>query len=34
LEATLAANRVKLIALTPDFDNPTGVSMPLPSRRK
>src|SRR5207245_1772276 len=34
LEATLAANRVKLILLTPDFQNPTGISMPLASRRK
>ena len=34
MEATLAANRVKLILLTPDFQNPTGVSMPLASRRK
>ena len=34
LDATLAANRVKLIALTPDFQNPTGISMPLASRRK
>jgi 2-aminoadipate transaminase len=34
LEATLAANRVKLIVLTPDFQNPTGASMPLASRRK
>ena len=34
LEATLAANRVKLILLTPDFQNPTGVSMPLAARRK
>jgi len=34
LEATLAANRVKLIVLTPDFQNPTGVSIPLPARRK
>src|SRR6266566_1283977 len=34
LEATLAANRVKLIVLTPDFQNPTGTSMPLVSRRK
>src|SRR6202158_724023 len=34
LEATLAANRVKLIVLTPDFQNPTGISMPLASRRK
>src|SRR5258705_5087927 len=34
LEATLAANRVKLIVLTPDFQNPTGTSMPLVSRRE
>jgi 2-aminoadipate transaminase len=34
LEATLAANRVKLIVLTPDFQNPTGTSMPLAQRRK
>lgn len=34
LEATLAANRVKLIVLTPDFHNPTGTSMPIASRRK
>src|SRR6201984_2776310 len=34
MEATLAANRVKLIVLTPDFHNPTGTSMPLASRRK
>jgi 2-aminoadipate transaminase len=34
LEATLAANRVKLIVLTPDFQNPTGASMPLASRRR
>ncbi len=34
LEATLAANRVKLIVLTPDFQNPTGTSMPLASRGK
>ena len=34
LEATLAANRVKLMVLTPDFQNPTGVSIPLASRRK
>lgn len=34
LEATLTANRVKLIVLTPDFQNPTGVSMPLASRRR
>jgi 2-aminoadipate transaminase len=34
LESTLAANRVKLIILTPDFQNPTGTSMPLASRRR
>jgi DNA-binding transcriptional MocR family regulator len=34
LEATIAANRVKLIVLTPDFQNPTGASIPLASRRK
>jgi len=34
LEATLAANRVKLMVLTPDFQNPTGTSIPLASRRK
>jgi 2-aminoadipate transaminase len=34
LEATLAANRVKLMVLTPDFQNPTGTSMPMDSRRK
>src|SRR5246500_4180799 len=34
MEATLAANRVKLIVLTPDFHNPTGTSMPLASRPK
>jgi 2-aminoadipate transaminase len=34
LEATLAANRVKLMVLTPDFQNPTGTSMPLASRRR
>ena len=34
LEATLAANRVKLIVLTPDFQNPTGTSMTVDSRRK
>jgi 2-aminoadipate transaminase len=34
LEATLAANRVKLIVLTPDFQNPTGASMALASRRR
>jgi DNA-binding transcriptional MocR family regulator len=34
LEATLAANRVKMLLLTPDFQNPTGTSMPLASRRR
>ena len=34
LEAMLAANRVKLLVLTPDFHNPTGMSMPLASRRR
>jgi 2-aminoadipate transaminase len=34
LEATLAANRVKLLVVTPDFHNPTGMSLPLASRRK
>jgi len=34
LESTLAANRVKLLVLTPDFQNPTGTSMPLASRRR
>jgi 2-aminoadipate transaminase len=34
MEATLAANRVKLIVLTPDFQNPTGTSMSLASRRR
>jgi 2-aminoadipate transaminase len=34
LESTLAANRVKLLILTPDFHNPTGTSMPVASRRR
>lgn len=34
LESTLAANRVKLLVLTPDFHNPTGTSMPIASRRR
>src|SRR4030088_2094840 len=34
LEATLADNRVKLIIMTPDFQNPTGTSMSLASRRR
>src|SRR5437667_8608019 len=34
LEATLAANRVKLIVLTPDFQTPTGTALPVASRRR
>jgi 2-aminoadipate transaminase len=34
LEATLAANRVKLMIVTPDFHNPTGTTLSLESRRK
>jgi 2-aminoadipate transaminase len=34
LESTLANNRVKLLILTPDFQNPTGTSMPVASRRR
>jgi 2-aminoadipate transaminase len=34
LEATLLANRVKLMVLTPDFQNPTGTSLSLAARRK
>jgi len=34
LEQMLAANRVKLMFLTPDFHNPTGLSMPLAARRR
>jgi 2-aminoadipate transaminase len=34
LESTLANNRVKLLVLTPDFQNPTGTSMPVASRRR
>ena len=34
LESTLSNNRVKLLVLTPDFQNPTGTSMPLASRRR
>ena len=30
----LANNRVKLLVLTPDFQNPTGTSMPVASRRR
>jgi 2-aminoadipate transaminase len=34
LEATLAANRVKLIVLTPDFQNPTGTTLSVAARRR
>jgi DNA-binding transcriptional MocR family regulator len=34
LEATLAANRVKLIVVTPSFQNPTGTTMSLDARRR
>jgi 2-aminoadipate transaminase len=34
VEATLLANRVKLMVLTPDFHNPTGTTLPVASRRK
>jgi len=34
LETTLVQNRVKLIAVTPDFQSPTGTTMPLHARRR
>jgi DNA-binding transcriptional MocR family regulator len=34
LEIALLQNRVKLIVLTPDFQNPTGTSLPLAARRR
>jgi DNA-binding transcriptional MocR family regulator len=34
VEAALVQNRVKFILLTPDFQNPTGTSLPLESRRR
>jgi len=34
LEAILAQNRVKLVLLTPDFQNPTGTTIPVAERRK
>jgi 2-aminoadipate transaminase len=34
LEATLLSNRVKLMVLTPDFQNPTGATLPIAVRRK
>lgn len=34
LETTLVQNRVKLIVVTPDFQSPTGTTMPLSARRR
>ncbi len=34
LESVLMQNRVKLIVVTPDFQNPTGTTMPVNERRK
>ncbi len=34
LESLLAQNRVKLVLLTPDFQNPTGTTMAVAERRK
>jgi 2-aminoadipate transaminase len=34
LERALRQNRVKLILVMPDFQNPTGVTMPLENRRR
>jgi DNA-binding transcriptional MocR family regulator len=34
LEAALTQNRVKLILLTPDFQNPTGTTLPVTQRRR
>jgi 2-aminoadipate transaminase len=34
LEIALVQNRVKLIVLTPDFQNPTGTSVPVAARRR
>jgi 2-aminoadipate transaminase len=34
VEAVLLQNRVKMIVLTPDFQNPTGTTMPLAERRR
>jgi 2-aminoadipate transaminase len=34
LETVLLQNRVKLIFLTPDFQNPTGTTLPLARRRR
>lgn len=34
VEAVLEQNRVKLIVVTPDFQNPTGTTLPLAQRKK
>ncbi len=34
LESVLVQNRVKMILVTPDFQNPTGTTLPVPSRRR
>jgi DNA-binding transcriptional MocR family regulator len=34
LETTLVQNRVKLIVVTPDFQSPTGTTMPVSARRR
>ncbi|MFY9528928.1 MAG: PLP-dependent aminotransferase family protein [Candidatus Acidiferrales bacterium] len=34
LESILLQNRVKMILLTPDFQNPTGTTLPLAERRR
>jgi DNA-binding transcriptional MocR family regulator len=34
LESALVQNRVKLIVLTPDFQNPTGTTLPVAARRR
>ena len=34
LESVLIQNRVKLLVVTPDFQNPTGTTLPVPERRR
>jgi 2-aminoadipate transaminase len=34
IEAVLMQNRVKMMVLTPDFQNPTGTTLPVPERRR
>ncbi|HXO93469.1 MAG TPA: PLP-dependent aminotransferase family protein, partial [Candidatus Acidoferrum sp.] len=34
IEAVLMQNRVKMIVVTPDFHNPTGITMPVGERRR